>query len=109
MSSRKSGQPAPFMLVDGRAGSDTPFRVAVVGNFPPLKCGIATFTSDLVEQLALHQADILTEVHALVDRVDEPVPPGAGATRFPRQPAVHDSGAARQAGSASPGSSGTPG
>lgn len=80
MSSRKSGQPAPFMLVDGRAGSDTPFRVAVVGNFPPLKCGIATFTSDLVEQLALHQADILTEVHALVDRVDEPVPPGAGAT-----------------------------
>lgn len=80
MSGRTAGQTVPFMLVDGRAADRGSLSVAVIGNFPPRKCGIATFTSDLVEQLALHQTDITAEVYALVDRADEPAPEGAGAT-----------------------------
>lgn len=43
-------------------------RIAVVGNFPPRKCGIATFTADLVEQLARYRAEVSVDVWALDDR-----------------------------------------
>jgi glycosyltransferase involved in cell wall biosynthesis len=44
-----------------------PIKVALIGNFAPRKCGIATFTTDVFEQLREHRPDIRTEVYALDD------------------------------------------
>ena len=45
----------------------TPRRVAVIGNYIPRKCGIATFTADLTEQLARFRPEVTTDVWALDD------------------------------------------
>ncbi|RVQ69383.1 glycosyltransferase [Croceicoccus ponticola] len=42
-------------------------KLAVVGTYIPRKCGIATFTGDLVEQLRKYHPEIAIDVHALVD------------------------------------------
>lgn len=42
-------------------------RVALVGNFAPRKCGIATFTTDIFEKLAEHHPEIAVDVYALDD------------------------------------------
>ncbi|HUD30301.1 MAG TPA: glycosyl transferase family 1, partial [Novosphingobium sp.] len=42
-------------------------RVALIGNFAPRKCGIATFTTDIFEKLRDHRPEIEVEVHALDD------------------------------------------
>ena len=42
-------------------------ELVLVGNYPPRKCGIATFTADVVEQLAAHRPGITTRVWALED------------------------------------------
>ena len=41
-------------------------RLALVGGFAPRKCGIATFTTDIFEQLQAHQPRIATAVWAIV-------------------------------------------
>lgn len=59
-----SETPAP--LVPFR--SPRPLRtVAIVGNYVPRACGIATFTGDLVQQLALYRPEVSTDVWALDD------------------------------------------
>ena len=40
-------------------------RVALVGTYPPRQCGIATFTSDLVEQIARFHPELDFSVYAL--------------------------------------------
>lgn len=40
-------------------------RVAMIGTYMPRKCGIATFTADMVEQLEIHQSNIDITVYAL--------------------------------------------
>ena len=40
-------------------------RVALISTFAPRKCGIATFATDIVEQLGLHAADVSIDVYAL--------------------------------------------
>ena len=40
-------------------------RVAMIGTYVPRKCGIATFTADMVEQLGTYQSDIDITVYAL--------------------------------------------
>lgn len=40
--------------------------VALIGTFPPRKCGIATFTGDIVEQMAEFHADVGFDVYAMV-------------------------------------------
>lgn len=45
--------------------SRQPRRIAVVGNYVPRKCGIATFTADLVEQLGRFRPEITLDVWAL--------------------------------------------
>jgi glycosyltransferase involved in cell wall biosynthesis len=52
-------------------------RVALVGNFAPRKCGIATFTTDIFERLGEYQPEVRLDVYALQDRGD------------PSHPAVH--------------------
>jgi glycosyltransferase involved in cell wall biosynthesis len=48
-------------------------RVALIGNYVPRKCGIATFTADLTEQLARFRPEIAVDVWAL-DDAGEPLP-----------------------------------
>lgn len=45
-------------------------RVALVGNFAPRKCGIATFTTDLCEKLGHYDPEIALDVYALQDKAD---------------------------------------
>ena len=40
-------------------------NLAMIGTYVPRKCGIATFTADMVEQLGTYQSDIATTVYAL--------------------------------------------
>ena len=44
-----------------------PLKLALIGGFAPRKCGIATFTTDLYEQLAAHQPRIAADVWAIED------------------------------------------
>ncbi len=45
-------------------------RIALVGNYIPRKCGIATFTADLTEQLGRFRPDVSVDVWALDDADD---------------------------------------
>ena len=45
-------------------------RIALIGNYVPRKCGIATFTADLTEQLARFRPEIGVDVWALDDADD---------------------------------------
>ncbi|MDG6080098.1 glycosyltransferase [Erythrobacter litoralis] len=67
MIKRTFKSPAPISLVGSSNSTSADSSVALIGNFPPLKCGIATFTNDLVEQLAIHQSEVNTLVYALCD------------------------------------------
>ncbi|WP_103728209.1 glycosyltransferase family 4 protein [Novosphingobium sp. HII-3] len=42
-------------------------RLALIGNFAPRKCGIATFTTDIFEKLGAYHPEITVDVHALDD------------------------------------------
>jgi len=50
-----------------RAADQPVRRVALIGNFTPRKCGIATFTTDTFEQLARFHPHIRVDVYALDD------------------------------------------
>jgi len=41
-------------------------HIAVVGNFPPTRCGIATFTADMVSSLRAAEPDTKIDVYAMV-------------------------------------------
>lgn len=45
----------------------SPVRIGLVGTFTPRKCGIATFTSDIVDKLGAYHPDIAMDVYALDD------------------------------------------
>jgi glycosyltransferase involved in cell wall biosynthesis len=49
------------------ASDRRPHRVALVGNYPPRKCGIATFSGDLAEQLNRFRTEVCIDVYALDD------------------------------------------
>jgi hypothetical protein len=42
-------------------------RMAMVGNFPPRRCGIATFTGDVYEALLAAYPDLKCDVYAMND------------------------------------------
>ncbi len=42
-------------------------RIALVGNYLPRKCGIATFTADVAEKLGEYHAEVAVDVYALDD------------------------------------------
>jgi glycosyltransferase involved in cell wall biosynthesis len=45
-------------------------RVALIGNFPPRRCGIATFTCDTRDALMLASPDLAVDVYAMDDGID---------------------------------------
>jgi len=65
-----AGRSDVITLFPGQASDQAIGRVAVVGTYVPRKCGIATFTSDLVEQLGRYHGELEVDVHALVDAND---------------------------------------
>ena len=63
---------SPVISLDDRQGHDPVLsqkrmRVALVGNFAPRKCGIATFTTDIFERLGEHHPEVRLQVYALQD------------------------------------------
>ncbi len=46
------------------------FQVALLGNYPPRQCGIATFTTDLRHALTAHRPEVVVDVIAMSDRSD---------------------------------------
>ncbi len=58
-------KPHPDAGRGAAASLPVPLDVAVIGTYVPRQCGIATFTSDLVTQLAIHHREIATTVYAL--------------------------------------------
>jgi glycosyltransferase involved in cell wall biosynthesis len=55
-------------------------RIALVGNFAPRKCGIATFTTDIFDKLGEFHPEIAVDVHALDDPRQPLEYPGAAGT-----------------------------
>ncbi|MDP3676665.1 MAG: glycosyltransferase family 4 protein [Novosphingobium sp.] len=64
---RSQSGPASAEILNFSERGTAPLRLALIGGFAPRKCGIATFTTDIYEQLAAHQPRIATDVWALED------------------------------------------
>ena len=69
---RKTDSPGELVQFVRPAGGRSaparkPLSVALVGNYAPRKCGIATFTADIVEQMAVHQPETRLDVFAMQD------------------------------------------
>ncbi|HET9628218.1 MAG TPA: glycosyltransferase family 4 protein [Novosphingobium sp.] len=58
---------------DGRAATTAGRRVALIGTYSPRRCGIATFTSDVVEQFGRYHPEIALDVYALDNAAAAPV------------------------------------
>jgi hypothetical protein len=76
----QSEKPAAVLTFEPRNSADSPatvrhLRVALVGNFAPRKCGIATFTTDIFERMGIYQPEVTLDVYALQDR-ENPVDHG---------------------------------
>ena len=69
---RSHSEPASAEIFNFSNRGATPLRLAMIGGFAPRKCGIATFTTDLHEQLAVHQPRIASDVWAIEDRGGPP-------------------------------------
>lgn len=78
LSSRENkgdGGASAVISLETRGGSDPVIshqrmRVALVGNFAPRKCGIATFTTDIFERLREHHPEVGVDVYAMQDSAD---------------------------------------
>lgn len=55
---------------DNRRSVPRKAKVALIGNFAPRQCGIATFTTDIYEQLAAFRPELDVDVYALEDSDD---------------------------------------
>lgn len=68
-----SSRPASVLRFsrDGGQGAATR-RVALVGGFRPRKCGIATFTTDIFEQLGIYHPEVAIDLH-VVDSPSDPM------------------------------------
>ena len=68
-------------------------RVALVGGFKPTKCGIATFTTDVYEQLRAWLPGYQIDVYAMVPSSATPIAPEVAATILQHDPASYRSAA----------------
>ncbi len=62
-------------------GAARTLKLALIGTYVPRKCGIATFTSDLVEQLRAYHPEINSTVYAL-DQADSQIGYATGVEQF---------------------------
>ncbi len=60
----------PLPIRTARSMTSSEVRVALIGNYAPRKCGIATFTTDLHQQLHAFHPEIAIDLYALQDRED---------------------------------------
>jgi len=67
---RDAAQIVPLFPAERARRANAALRVAVVGTGLPRKCGIATFTGDVVEQLRIHHPEIAVDVYVL-DQPDQ--------------------------------------
>ncbi len=65
-------------------------RLALIGGFAPRKCGIATFTTDTYEQLAIHRPEIAVDVFALLDEGDPQTDGRVHATILGGEPEAYE-------------------
>lgn len=63
----KAGQIVPLFDQPKPANARQALRIALVGTYMPRKCGIATFTHDIVTQLGAYQPDVAIDVYAIDD------------------------------------------
>jgi glycosyltransferase involved in cell wall biosynthesis len=72
----KEAVPAVISLEPRASGTQhaaaRPMRVALVGNFAPRKCGIATYTTDIFDKFGCFQPETRLDVYALQD-ADSPL------------------------------------
>jgi len=61
-------------------------RVALIGTFAPRKCGIATFTTDIFEQLGRYHPEVTCDVHVIDDCAAPLDYPDAAGTIRMREP-----------------------
>lgn len=69
-------------------------RIALVATFPPRKCGIATFSADLVEQLGRYHPELRFQVYALEGARENSYADGVFRMRA-SDPAAYDAAARR--------------
>lgn len=55
----------PLFPSEPRSEPGRDMRLALIGTFAPRQCGIATFTTDIRDQLALHNPEVRLDVYAL--------------------------------------------
>ena len=95
----KADAPAIVSLEPRTSGiplvSARPMRIALVGNFAPRKCGIATFTTDIVEQFGRFQPETRLDVYVLQDAEDEAADDRAYAEILRSVPASYEQAARR--------------
>lgn len=62
-----SANPGSVLSFLRRPDAPLRHRIALIGGFRPRKCGIATFTTDIFEQLGAHHEDVSIDLHVLDD------------------------------------------
>ena len=70
----------PYMITPARcqrgtAKVESAARIALIGGFKPTKCGIATFTTDVYEQMCALLPQHMIDVYAMVRSVTAPMGP----------------------------------
>lgn len=64
---RREAVPGSVLSFVPKATSRPTHRIALIGGFRPRKCGIATFTTDIFEQLGVHHGDVAVDLHVMDD------------------------------------------
>ena len=96
---RPSG-PSGFKVVEGLLGSVLPAKepegVVLIGSYPPRRCGIATFTSDVRESLIAARPGMRCDVFAMTDNGGPyAYPPEVAAEIVQQKPIDYHAAAAR--------------